>query len=108
MNGYRATIERGGDRRQAAWDGLRRLSRKSPVVTIPNGLPRDAPLRTSIPYAGLNRKATCVCVCTSIILRSARRPEQSPIYYREFGLFSTQLNYKQCPVGPPGGEGEKG
>ena len=36
-------------------------------------------------------EAVCVCVCFSIILRSARWPEESAIYYSAYGLSSTQL-----------------
>ena len=32
-----------------------------------------------------------MCVCVSIILRSARWPEESAIYYSAYGLSSTQL-----------------
>ena len=38
-----------------------------------------------------NRPRSCVCVCVSIILRSARWPEESAIYYSACGLSSTQL-----------------
>jgi len=37
----------------------------------------------------------CVCVCISIILRSARWPEESAIYYSAYGMSSTQLKVIQ-------------
>ena len=36
-------------------------------------------------------RLVCVCVCVSIILRSARWPGESAIYYSAYGLSSTQL-----------------
>ena len=37
--------------------------------------------------------ATRVCVCFSIILHSARWPEESAIYYSTYGMSSTQLKF---------------
>ena len=43
---------------------------------------------------------TRVCVCGSIILRSARWPEESAIYYSAYGMSSTQLKlYMILPCG---------
>ena len=39
-------------------------------------------------------------MCISIILHSARRPEESAIYYSAYGMSSTQLNlYMILPCG---------
>jgi len=43
------------------------------------------------------RTNVCVCVCFSIILRSAWWPEESAIYYSAYGMSSTQLKlYMIC------------
>ena len=52
----------------------------------------------------------CVCVCCSIILHSARWPEESSTLttttVENVGFPSTQLNYKQSPFGRPKAEKE--
>jgi len=70
-------------------------------LPVTRGITNAVAMKNSCTFSGSQPLVApgdpCVCVCVSIILRSARRPEQSPIYYREFGLSSTQLTlYKIC------------
>ena len=61
-------------------DGVIGFFRRPVPVSVPDAV------MAKLPY-----KTVCVCVCLSIILRSARRPEESAIYYSAYGMSSTQL-----------------